>query len=118
MACNSKVQMACIYSILTGVKATEQAPPPQACVLLVTSCAHTASGVCKRCRGLPWGSPQDGNSLLRLVLHGPGSGAEWRLLVGGKRQVLAAVRPTSHCSAMGDGGITHRQMEWPATVLA
>lgn len=67
--------------------------------------------------GASLGSPQDGNSLLRLVLHGPGSGAKWRLLVGGKRQVLAAVRPTSHCSATSDGGITHRQMKWPATVL-
>lgn len=54
--------------------------------------------------GAALGSPQDGNSLLRLVLLGPG--AEWRLLVGGKRQVLAAVRPTSHCSATEDGGIT------------
>lgn len=33
-----------------------------------------------------------------------GSGAEWRLLVGGEKQVLAAVRPTSQCSAMERGG--------------
>lgn len=33
-----------------------------------------------------------------------GSGAEWRLLVGGEKQVLAAVRPTSQCSAMEQGG--------------
>lgn len=47
---------------------------------------------------------------------GLGPGAEWRLLVGGERQVLAAVKPTSHGRAVGEGGTTHRQTEWPATV--
>lgn len=114
MACNSKVQVACIYSILTGVKATEQAPPPQACVLLVASCAPRDAG---GFLGVPTGWEQSPETCASWA-WGLGPGAEWRLLVGGKRQVLAAVRPTSHCSATGDGGITHRQMEWPATVLA
>lgn len=70
MACNSKVQMACIYSILTGEGNRTSPSSPGMCAPGDQLCPH-----CQWCMqempGASLGSPQDGNSLLRLVLHGP-----------------------------------------------
>lgn len=91
MACNSKVQVACIYSILTGVKATEQAPPPQACVLLVASCAPRDAG---GFLGVPTGWEQSPETCASWAWGlGPSGGCWWE--VRDKFWLLSGPLPTA-----------------------